>query len=89
LAPAVELIVQDFHGLALSSLAVVVPTPTMMLELQSVERIMLVSSLVDVDVRQLRVSALEERVARDENCHMELNFVWVPKTQHGRFNDLS
>jgi hypothetical protein len=57
LAPAVELIVQDFHGLALSSLAVVVPMPTMMLELQSAERIMLVSSLVDLDARQLRVSA--------------------------------
>jgi hypothetical protein len=60
--PAVKLLIQKFHGLALSGHAFVVPASSVVLQLQNVEGSALVPSFVDMDERQQ--TALDDHFPR-------------------------
>ena len=59
------------------------------LQLQNVEGSALATTFVDVDEGQLWMIIFREGVSRDENGQVELEFVRVPKTHHGGFDQLS
>jgi hypothetical protein len=88
-APVAKLLVQKFHGLALSGQTFIVPVSAVVLQLQNVEGSALASSFVDMDERKLWMVAFRERASRNENGHMKLDFIRVPQTHHGSFDHLT